>query len=199
MTTIYFVRHALPDLSVHDDTTRPLSLEGTKDCQKVITYFQNIAIDRILSSPFKRAHDTVLPLAHSLEMTVTTIDDLRERKVSDDWLADFSSFAYNQWQDFSFKLEKGESLKEVQVRNIQALETLLGQHPDETLVIGTHGTALSTIINYYDWTFGFEEFNAIKSLMPWIVKMTFADNKCLTIDSFAISGHQPFAYNRVFD
>ena len=30
MTTVYFVRHAQPDLSVHDDLTRPLTERGCK-------------------------------------------------------------------------------------------------------------------------------------------------------------------------
>lgn len=34
MTTVYFVRHAQPDLSVHDDLTRPLTEKGLQDRKK---------------------------------------------------------------------------------------------------------------------------------------------------------------------
>lgn len=199
MTTIYFVRHSRPDFSVHDDRSRPLSREGQEDCQKILAFFQQISIDQLLSSPFKRAHDTILPLAQSRAMTIITMDTLKERKVSNDWLVDFSTFSYNQWQDFSFKLENGESLEEVQARTTQTINRLLPEYQGKTLVIGTHGTALSTLINHYDQDFGFEAFNAIKGIMPWIVKMTFAKEKCLTIDSYDLMEKPLFTYHRDFN
>lgn len=199
MTTIYFVRHSRPDLSVHDDSSRPLSPKGQEDCQKIQTFFQQIPIDQFLTSPFKRSYDTILPLAQSRAMTITTMENLRERKVSDDWLADFSTFAYNQWHDFSFKLEKGESLQEVQARTTQTINHLLTEYQGKTLVIGTHGTALSTLINHYDQDFGFEAFTAIKGIMPWIVKMTFGKKKCLTIDSYDLMEQPQFTYHRDFN
>lgn len=41
--------------------------------------------------------------------------------------------------------------------------------------IGGHGTALSTIINYYDPSFGYDDFEKMKYKMPWIVEMHFDD------------------------
>lgn len=32
MTHLYYVRHAQPDYSVHDDLTRPLTEKGMRDC-----------------------------------------------------------------------------------------------------------------------------------------------------------------------
>ena len=36
MTTVYFVRHAQPDLSVHDDLTRPLTENLLKEKRLLI-------------------------------------------------------------------------------------------------------------------------------------------------------------------
>lgn len=55
---------------------------------------------------------------------------------------------------------------------------------DRKLVIGSHGTALSTIINYYDDTFGYAEFEKIRELMPWIVCFTFEGMNCVSIQSY---------------
>jgi len=33
----------------------------------------------------------------------------------------------------------------------------------KNIVIGTHGTALSTIINYYDSTYGYDDFERMKA------------------------------------
>jgi len=38
---------------------------------------------------------------------------------------------------------------------------------------GAHGTALSAIINYYDHTYGFQDFMAMVYILPWVVKMEF--------------------------
>ena len=42
--------------------------------------------------------------------------------------------------------------------------------------LGTHGTALSTIIKYYRPQFGFADFMRIIDYMPYVVEMTFDDN-----------------------
>ena len=47
------------------------------------------------------------------------------------------------------------------------------KYSDKTIVIGTHGTALSSIFNYYDSSFNGDSFMKIIDLMPYIVKMDF--------------------------
>ena len=50
---------------------------------------------------------------------------------------------------------------------------MLSEYSGKTVVIGTHGTALSTILNYYDNSFGLNDFLRIVSWMPYIVELTF--------------------------
>ena len=83
---------------------------------------------------------------------------------------------------FFFKLSDGECLKEVQERNVTALLELIKQYKGKNIVIGGHGTALSTIINYFDSSFGYEDFENIKTKMPWIVEFQFdQDANCQAI------------------
>ena len=63
MTTIYFVRHAEPNYTNHDDILRELSEKGLKDRELVTDFFTDKQIDIVLSSPYKRAVDTVLDFA----------------------------------------------------------------------------------------------------------------------------------------
>ncbi|MSR92214.1 histidine phosphatase family protein [Inconstantimicrobium porci] len=180
MTEVYFVRHAEPDLSIHEDFIRPLSNKGKKDAYNLVTFFNDKKIDAVLSSPFLRTIDTVRNIAFKFQVEIQTVDDFRERKI-DGWIDDFNSYTKNQWLDFNYKLKSGESLKEVQCRNINALTKVLNEYNGQTIVIGTHGTALSTIINYYDHTYGYEDFIKIKNQMPLVVKMVFEDEKCISI------------------
>ena len=188
MTTIYFVRHAEPDLSVHDDLTRPLSLKGSLDSHLVTEFLKEKKIDIAISSPFKRSIDTIQPFAKSQALEIEMMEDLRERKVANAWIPNFNEFAKKQWNDFSYKLSDGESLSEVQTRNIAVLEDILNRHKNKNIVVGTHGTALSTIINYYEKEYGYEQFKAIGNVFPWIVKITFEDLNCTEIEKIDVFG-----------
>jgi len=182
MTTIYFVRHAEPDLNIHDDDLRPLSTKGMSDSEFVTQFLKDKKIEIALSSPYKRSVDTILPFAEGAGLTVETIEDFRERKVDDVWIEDFTAFTRRQWDDFSYKLANGECLLEVQNRNIRALEEVLMKYKGKNIVIGTHGTALSTMINYYDNSYGYEDFQVIAQLFPWVVKMEFNDETWMSIE-----------------
>jgi len=183
VTTVYFVRHCEPNFDVHDDFSRPLTDKGMADCALVTEFFRNRAVSVVISSPFKRAFDTVSPLAESLGLDVRVVDDFRERKVADEWILPFEDFTVRQWADFSYKLEKGECLAEVQARNIAALEGVVREYAGETIVVGSHGTALSTIIHFYDNTYGYDGFYAMKRCFPWIAKLEFDDSgNCMGIE-----------------
>ncbi len=181
MTTVYFVRHAEPNYENHDDMLRELSAKGLKDRELVTDFLWNKQIDAVFSSPYKRAVDTVRDFAEKKRLDIQVVDDFRERRIDSVWIEDFNSFCKRQWEDFSYKLSDGECLKEVQNRNIAALNRVLATCREKNIVVGSHGTALSTIINYYDKSFGHEEFNQIRGLMPWIVEFTFDGDRCVNI------------------
>lgn len=67
-----------------------------------------------------------------------------------------------------------------------ALEKVLRMNVGKNIVIGTHGTALSTIINYYDKSFDYDRFQSIKTLMPWIVKFEFDEMNLLEIEEINV-------------
>ncbi len=184
MTTLYFVRHAEPNYDNHDDLMRELSPKGMTDRLCVTEFFADISIDRIISSPYKRAYDTISDLAQHRNLSIEIVNDFRERRVSDGWIEDFQAFAEKQWSNFSYKFSDGECLQEVQDRNIAALHELLHTYPNQTVVIGSHGTALSTIIHHYDPTFGYADFERIRHLMPWIVRFRFNADQCESITAF---------------
>ena len=164
MTTIYFVRHAEPNYENHDDLERELSHKGLRDRALVTQFLSDKGISVVLSSPYKRAVDTVSEFAKLKKINIVTIDDFRERRVDSEWIPNFDAFCRKQWEDFQYKLTDGESLSEVQKRNIAALQSVLETYQGKNIVIGTHGTALSTIINYYDKDFGYCDFQKIKKL-----------------------------------
>ena len=182
MTKVYFVRHAEPNYNNHNDALRELSSKGMKDRKLVTKFLVDKHIDVVLSSPYKRAIDTVKDFEDSYGIEINVIYDFRERKVESGWIEDFTSFTKMQWNDFTYKLSDGECLQEVQTRNMSALQQVLNKYAGKNIVVGSHGTALSTIINYYDHFFGYNDFEKIKNVMPWIVEFVFDENAdCIMI------------------
>jgi 2,3-bisphosphoglycerate-dependent phosphoglycerate mutase len=186
MTTVYFVRHAEPDYTNHNDMERPLTLKGKEDSKLVTDYLSDKDIEIVLSSPYLRAVETVKDFADSFGHTIIMIEDFRERKVDSGWIEDFTLFTKQQWSDFDYKRSDGESLHEVQVRNVAALMQILKESQNKNIVIGSHGTALSTIINHFNPTFGFADFDRIRNVMPWIVKFTFQGDELVHIEEINV-------------
>ena len=73
-----------------------------------------------------------------------------------------------RWDDFDFHEEGGESLNMVQQRNLEALMELLVKRKDQTIVIGTHGTALSTMLNFFDTSYQCADFLRIRQWLSLI-------------------------------
>jgi 2,3-bisphosphoglycerate-dependent phosphoglycerate mutase len=172
---LYFVRHAEPDYSWDDDRTRPLTETGHADCAQVTEALKDIRIDRFISSPYQRSYDTILSGALARHMVISTDERLRERKGGpkpNSW-----ELIQKRWSDFDF--EAGESLRSVQKRNTEAVLEILDAAGSETVVIGTHGTALGTILNYFDPSFGFEAFRRIIDFMPYIIRLDFNKRQCV--------------------
>ncbi len=182
MTHIYFIRHAEPNYNNHNDLTRELTEKGMADRKLVTSFLADKSIDVVLSSPYTRSVDTVKDFADTYGFEITTMEDFRERKIDSCWIEDFNGFAKKQWADFHYKLSDGESLGEVQQRNISALIQVLQKYENRNIVIGSHGTALSTIIHYYQPTFLYPQFEQIRGLMPWVVHFTFDGKTCKMIE-----------------
>lgn len=186
MTTIYFIRHAEPNYDNHDEYLRELSDKGMKDRKLVSDYLKDKNITIALSSPFIRSINTIKDFTDTNNLKIETIDDFRERKICNEWIRNFNEYSKRQWSDFDYKLDEGESLREVQQRNIEALTDELQKYSNQNIVIGTHGTALSTIINCYCPLFNYDAFEQIRTIMPWIVEFRFDDNECKSIISYNV-------------
>lgn len=180
MTTLYFVRHAQSDRTVRDGRIRPLTPQGVKDAAHLVTLFQGISIDAILSSPFQRAMDTVRPLAEERQLEIEVVEAFQERRSDSQQAQDLAALTREQWLDFTYTLSDGECFQEVQNRNLAALAQVLANHPEETVVIGTHGVALCTMLHRY-CPMNVEAFDRILQIMPYVVKLELEAGACVSM------------------
>ena len=175
MTKIYFVRHAQPEHAWEDDRTRPLTGEGRKDSAIVFEFLKDKHIDAFYSSPYKRSMDTIADSADFFGKDIITDEDLREREKGEN--GNNHGMFHKRWADHNYHEEGGESIAMVQKRNMRALTEILRDNIDKEVVVGTHGTALSTILNFYDKSFGCDDFLRIVDRMPYVIELDFEGDK----------------------
>ena len=179
ITKVYFVRHAQPEHSFEDDRTRPLTAEGEKDTEIVTDFLKDKEIDVFYSSPYKRSVDTISNAASFYGKRIITDERLREREKGIGGNK-FGMF-HKRWADFDYREENGESINMVQKRNIDALTEILKDYYGKNVVIATHGTALSSILNFYNSEFGCNDFLRIIDWMPYIIELDFSGEKLLCV------------------
>ena len=173
MKSIYFVRHSIRDFNNREDRLVPLTDEGHILAKGLSSFFTDKHITKIYSSPYLRAFQTIEPVAETLDKDIILEEDLRERTVGE-WVDNFSEFSTNQWNDFNFKLDNGESLNEVKYRMLSIYKEILTQN-ESNIIISGHGTSLAVLFNeILDGEFGLEEFNKMK--MPDIYCAEYQNN-----------------------
>ncbi|MDE6724538.1 MAG: histidine phosphatase family protein, partial [Ruminiclostridium sp.] len=118
MIHIYFIRHAQSDRSFQQEQGRPLTAEGVSDSEKITEVLKDKGITHILSSPYKRTLQTVESLSEALGINIEIDEDLKERDAGK-WHGDrFFDYVKQQWENFDYASDGGESLRQVQCRNI---------------------------------------------------------------------------------
>ena len=172
MTTVYLIRHAESDRSVIETEVRPLTEKGLEDAQKLVNVFRDIEIDRMYSSPYKRALDTVSPLADSCGLGITIVDDFKERRGETVHTMDAEALVVRQWMDFSFSLSDSECFADVQRRNLQSLRDVVAENEGQTLAIGTHGVAMCTMLHFFS-PISLKELGRILLTMPYVARIRF--------------------------
>ncbi len=170
MTRVYFVRHAQPEHSCKAET-RPLTEEGKRDSEAVTEFLKDKNIDVFYCSPYKRSRDTIASSVAYYGAEVIIKEDLREREAGQD--GNHNEMFRKRWENFDFHEPGGESIGMVQKRNIAALQEILKESEGKNIVIGTHGTALSSILNFYDSTIDCDFFLRIIDWMPFVLEIDF--------------------------
>jgi 2,3-bisphosphoglycerate-dependent phosphoglycerate mutase len=158
--TIILVRHAesAPDFSL-PEADWPLSACGREQADRLAEELRIERIDRICSSPYLRALDTVRPLSRELGVPIEVYDDLRERKLAPGRLPNVLEMIERSWSDFDFALPGCESARQAQARAVAAIDALAG----EVVLVSSHGQLISLYLNALDPKFGFEGWRSMSN------------------------------------
>lgn len=178
MTRVYFVRHAQSDWRSGSDRERGLTPEGREDRRVVLEFLRDKPVDVFYCSPYRRSLDTIQEAADYFGLPIHTDERLREREAAPG--GNVRELFRRRWADFDWHEEGGECLRSVQERNIAALTDILNANQEKTVVIGTHGTALSTILNHYDSDYNCDSFLRMIDWMPFIVELDFSGTELVS-------------------
>jgi 2,3-bisphosphoglycerate-dependent phosphoglycerate mutase len=145
VTELLLLRHALP---VSGQADPGLSDVGRGHAERVAQWLKTSRIDALVTSPLRRARETVAPIEASLGLTAEVIYDLREWELDDpnhvyDAVEDMApddprllAVAEGRYDDFVPELDTAA----FQRRTVAAIEDVFARHQhQERIVVSTHG------------------------------------------------------------
>ncbi|MEV8442151.1 histidine phosphatase family protein [Actinosynnema sp. NPDC051121] len=174
---VILVRHAqplIPSPDGPDDYHRPLTEAGIAQADRLVEDLTRIRPSLIASSPYLRAIQTVEPTARAMGMPVQCDHDLREWDSGLEPTPDYARHYAESWANPHFARPSGESLQQLTDRATAILRSLARQHPNRTVVVGSHGTFIARALIGFglttiDWPFS----RAMP--MPAIYRLHFSD------------------------
>ncbi|UOQ42790.1 histidine phosphatase family protein [Halobacillus salinarum] len=156
MDKLILVRHSDTE-GQHEDS--PLTKLGVQQAQVLASFLDQAGykVDRIISSPFLRAIETIRPFAEKHNLSIETDERLEERILSHEPLDDWEEVLRDTFKDPDLKLSGGESSAEAKERGLELIHELEA-HAEGNVLLVTHGNLLALLlqrynreIDFYDW------------------------------------------------
>lgn len=154
MKKIYIVRHCKAEGQASE---APLTASGQKQALDLAEFFQHIPVERIISSPFRRAIDSIKDSAEKLSLQVETDNRLAERILSSKDLPDWLDKLKKTYEDKQLSFEGGESSAVAAKRIITVVDEIFKCDAKRSIIV-THGNIMSLLLNYFDNEFGFDKW-----------------------------------------
>jgi len=179
MKNIYLIRHCKAE---GQEPEARLTIEGQQQAKELSKLLSPLQIELIVTSPYKRAMDTIQPFCNQANIPCLTDSRLEERVLSTTNLDNWMDKLKDTYLHLDLKYEGGESSQEAMDRGIQVIHEMLAR-PERNIALVTHGALMSLMIKFYQSEFGFED---------WL-KLTNPDVYRISIDEKA------FRVNRIMN
>lgn len=158
MQPLVLVRHAAAS---GQEATAPLTVEGHRQAQRLAEVLVPFQLERIISSPFVRAVDSIAPFCTRANLPVETDDRLVERVLNPPPEADWRVHLRRSFEDLDYALDGGESGRTAQARGLSVMRTAVAS--GRRCVLVTHGNLLALLLQSFDATFGFERWATLSN------------------------------------
>ena len=160
MTTIILVRHGENEWvkrhrlagwieGVH------LNATGHQQAAAAAERLAQMPVKAVYSSPVTRCMETAVYIADTFKLPIQELEPVGEVRYGD-WEGEKISKLSKDplWRIVQFfpsrmRFPNGETMREVQARGVNALETLAANHPQETIVVVSHADVIKLIMAHY--------------------------------------------------
>ncbi|WP_306454176.1 histidine phosphatase family protein [Neobacillus jeddahensis] len=156
---IYLIRHCEAE---GQPPEAQLTDRGRKQALDLAEFFLAIKIDRIISSPYKRAIESIQPLAKRLNVQIEIDSNLTERVLSTTNLPDWSEKLRATFDDIELKFEGGESSREAMKRIVKVVNEVFSSNNKNTIIV-THGNLMSLLLKHFNKDFGFDDWKSLRN------------------------------------
>lgn len=157
---LLMVRHGQTPANIekvwHGSTDTPLTDFGREQARLLGDYFHRIVTpDVIYASPLQRARDTAQAIADRHGLALSFDERLREFSLGEwegirfDDIEILHGATGELYGNPDFAAPGGESQLMVRNRMVAAIDDILHRHPDQNVVLVSHGTALGIAIAHY--------------------------------------------------
>ncbi|HMR18923.1 MAG TPA: histidine phosphatase family protein [Sphingobacterium sp.] len=157
--TFYFIRHGQTDLNLRGivqgrGVNTPLNANGQQQAVAFFDFYKHVPFDKIYTSTLLRTKQTVAPF---LELGIPTeelagLDEISwgiyEGKEQDETVLDGFNKVVSSWRnnDLDMRIQDGESPNELVRRQKQAVDYMLRQMEEQTVLVCMHGRALRILL-----------------------------------------------------
>ncbi|MGQ9645149.1 MAG: histidine phosphatase family protein [Thermodesulfobacteriota bacterium] len=158
MTSIYLIRHGQTAWNKEEifrgRTNIPLDETGLKQAELAGEYFRGMEIHAIYSSPLARAWQTAEKIAEPRSLKVQPLEGVIDMSFGN-WeghphqeIKNMDPQTYRQWRDepHRAKLPGGETLDEVRLRAMAAVEAVIQSNPNKTVIVVSHRVVNKVLI-----------------------------------------------------
>ena len=159
MTTFFLVRHGVTSHTGHRLSGRMrgihLNAEGMAQAEVAADRLAGVKFDAIYSSPIDRCRETARAIAERHGMDVRVEPGLIETEYGR-WtnrsfksLRNTKAFARIQRWPSSIRFPEGETLRDVQLRAVDAIERLRKKHPKGRVCCVAHSDSIKLVVTHY--------------------------------------------------
>ena len=158
MTAVYLIRHGQTAWNKEEifrgRADVPLDETGLKEAELAGGYLREKEIDAIYSSPLSRARQTAEKIAQLQNLKVQPLEGIIDMSFGN-WeghpleeVRQSDGERFRQWREepHLLKIPGGETLEEVRVRSMAALEQIIRRHSGKTVVLVSHRVVNKVIV-----------------------------------------------------
>tara|TARA_B100000989_G_scaffold286033_1_gene254293 strand:+ start:835 stop:1434 length:600 start_codon:yes stop_codon:yes gene_type:complete len=176
---LFLIRHGKAEME-GKDRERILDEDGiiqaTSLCKKIKSQFQDKSV-RLISSPFKRAIQTIEKLSEDFHVKIEQNSSLEEINIGKDKNLSKHEIIKKMWGDENFKVANGSS----QSNHVEQIKVELNKilndfyEKDYNLILVSHGNSIGIILKYFlKQKFTFDDWKNIS--MPDMYSVCFDEN-----------------------